>query len=68
MTHYIMKTTNLTHLSEQALKLLIKDCERKINGYEADLDDYELYVRCQRNLLERHLDESLNTSALVMAM
>jgi hypothetical protein len=63
-----MKTANLSQLSEQALKLLIKDCELKIKCCEADLDDYELYVKCQRNLLERRLHEPLSTSTLMMVM
>jgi hypothetical protein len=63
-----MKTLKLNQLSEQAIKLLIKDCERKIKGCEADLDDYETYVQCQRQLLERKLSKPLNTSTFAIAL
>jgi hypothetical protein len=59
-----MKTTdlNIAQLSETALKLLIKNCELKIKQCQADLDDYELYVACQRDLLERRLQKSSSTT------
>jgi hypothetical protein len=41
------------NLSDKAVKLLLSDCEDKIKQCEADLDDYELFVKCQRELLKR---------------
>jgi hypothetical protein len=48
-----MKPIDVTSLSDKAVKLLLKGCEEKIKLCEADLDDYELFVRCQRELLKR---------------
>ena len=47
--------------------LLIKNCEAKIKNCQADLEDYELYVKCQRDLLQRQLSKTLYESALVIA-
>jgi hypothetical protein len=48
-----MKPIDITSLSDKAVKLLLNDCEEKMRNCEADLDDYELFVRCQRELLKR---------------
>lgn len=48
-----MKEVNVKNLSDKAVKLLLDDCETKIRHCQADLDDYELFVKCQRELLER---------------
>ena len=62
-----MKNINLSSLSEQALKLLIKDCERKIGGCQADLEVYDLYVQCQRDLLKRR-SQKRNVLTLMFTM
>ena len=49
----VMKEVNVKNLSDKAVKLLLDDCETKIRHCQADLDDYELFVKCQRELLER---------------
>jgi hypothetical protein len=48
-----MKPIDVANLSDKAVKLLLGDCESKIKHCEADLDDYELFVKCQRELLKR---------------
>jgi hypothetical protein len=48
-----MKPLDVVSLSDKAVKLLLNNCEDKIKHCEADLDDYELFVKCQRELLKR---------------
>jgi hypothetical protein len=50
-----MKELNTHNLSDKAVKLLVSDCENKIKHCEADLDDYDLFVKCQRELLKRQM-------------
>jgi hypothetical protein len=52
-----MKAIDVKNLSNKAVKLLLSDCESKIKHCQADLDDYELFVKCQRELLERQRKE-----------
>jgi hypothetical protein len=54
-----MKQIDTNNLSDKAIKLLLGDCESKIRGCEADLDDYELFVKCQRELLRRQTHQRL---------
>jgi hypothetical protein len=46
-----------TKLSDKAIKLLLGECESKIKNCEASLEDYDLFVKCQRELLKRQSKE-----------
>lgn len=59
-----MKEVNVSSLSERAVKLLLNDCEAKIKHCEADLDDYELFVKCQRELLKRRTRQEVSERPL----
>ncbi len=53
-----MKQLETNNLSDRAIKLLLGDCESKIKRCAADLDDYELFVKCQRELLKRQTHQA----------
>jgi hypothetical protein len=55
-----MKAIDVKNLSDKAVKLLLNDCETKIKHCQADLDDYELFVKCQRELLKRQSRKELS--------
>jgi hypothetical protein len=62
-----MKEVNVKNLSDKAVKLLLDDCESKIKHCQADLDDYELFVKCQRELLERQRKDLVERHYLLFA-
>jgi hypothetical protein len=62
-----MKEVNVKNLSDKAVKLLLSDCESKIKHCQADLDDYELFVKCQRELLERQRKDLAERHYLLFA-
>ncbi|MGL4610604.1 MAG: hypothetical protein ACRCYY_13140 [Trueperaceae bacterium] len=45
--------SDIKHLSKKGVLDLLKNCELKIRYSTANLEDYELFIRCQRELLER---------------
>ena len=62
-----MKAIEIKNLSDKAVKLLLNDCENKIKHCQADLDDYELFVKCQRELLERQRKDLAERHYLLFA-
>jgi hypothetical protein len=62
-----MKHLDLHNLSDRAVKLLLDDCESKIKHCEADLDDYELFVKCQRELLKRQSRKEISEKHVLLS-
>jgi hypothetical protein len=48
-----MSKIDINKLSLQGIKSLVRFYEGRISTCQADLDDYELYVLCQRELVQR---------------
>jgi hypothetical protein len=62
-----MKQVDVKNLSDKAVRLLLENCETRIRHCQADLDDYELFVKCQRELLERQRKDLPEQAYLLLA-
>ena len=48
-----MTDIDVSKLSLSGVRLLVRNCEQLIESAQADLEEYDLYVRCQTELLRR---------------
>ena len=61
MNRITINKVDIDNLSLQGVEQLTKHCEWLIEHSQADLAEYELYIRCQKELAKREVETAERT-------